>query len=75
MPKVVNGIGRVFTIQEIMEILEVSEITIRRYHKDGKLKGRQVGKNFYITEAALKEFLEATPDDTKKKKVEKKDKE
>ena len=59
MPKIINGIGRVFTIQEIMELLDVSEITIRRYYKNGKLKGQQVGNHFYITETALKEFLES----------------
>jgi len=72
MPKIINGIGRVFTIKEIMELLDVSEITIRRYYKSGKLKGQQVGNHFYITETALKEFLESkhTP---KSKETQKKD--
>jgi hypothetical protein len=29
MPKVINGIGRVYTIKEIMELLDVSDSTVR----------------------------------------------
>ena len=70
MPKVLNGIGRVFTIQEIMELLDVSEVTVRRYYRAGKLKGQKFGKNFYITESALKEFLEGKHVPRKQKKEE-----
>jgi excisionase family DNA binding protein len=78
MPKIIKGIGLVFTIQEIMELLDVSEITIRSYYKSGKLKGKQIGNHFYITETALKDFLKRKhipkQEETTKKDVTKKEK-
>jgi excisionase family DNA binding protein len=75
MPKVINGIGRVFTIKEIMELLEVSDSTVRRYYRAGKLKGRKFGKTVFFTEASLKEFLDGEPAKAEKKKPVEKDKE
>lgn len=45
-----------FTIKEAAEYLEVAEITVRRWVKDGILKHQRVGKNIVFNPDVLKEF-------------------
>ncbi len=45
-----------FTIKEASEYLEVAEITIRRWVKDGILKSKRIGKNIVFDADILKEF-------------------
>lgn len=56
--------------QETAEILGVSERTIARYLKDGKLPGAILGKAWRIKETDVQEFFERmkveTPDTLKK---------
>ena len=39
--------------------MEVEEQTVRRYIKRGYLQSKKVGRNIFITEEHLKEFIEA----------------
>ena len=45
-----------FTIKEASDYLEVAEITIRRWVKDGALKSRKIGRNIVFDADALKDF-------------------
>jgi len=45
-----------FTIKEAAEYLEVAEITVRRWVKDGILKAERIGKNIVFDARILKEF-------------------
>jgi excisionase family DNA binding protein len=45
-----------FTIKEASEYLEVAEITVRRWVKDGILKFNRVGRNIVFDADVLKEF-------------------
>ncbi|PKL51610.1 MAG: DNA-binding protein [Nitrospira bacterium HGW-Nitrospira-1] len=45
-----------FTIKEASEYLEVAEITIRRWVRDGILKHNRIGKNIVFVPEALKTF-------------------
>jgi hypothetical protein len=45
MPNVINGRGRVFTIQKIMAFLDVSEIISCRYYIADR---KQKGGKFYV---------------------------
>jgi excisionase family DNA binding protein len=45
-----------FTIKEASEYLEVAEITIRRWVKNGILKSKRIGKNIVFDADILKEF-------------------
>jgi len=49
---------RIFTLNEAREFLKVSDATIRRYVKSGKLKSQKFGRQFRISETAIKEFLD-----------------
>jgi len=45
-----------FTVKEAAEFLEVAEITVRRWIKNGILKHKRVGKNIVFDPDVLKEF-------------------
>ncbi|MEW6214675.1 MAG: helix-turn-helix domain-containing protein [Nitrospirota bacterium] len=45
-----------FTIKEAAEYLEVAEITVRRWVKDGILQSKRIGKNIVFDADVLKEF-------------------
>jgi len=48
-----------FDLDELTKKLKVSERTLRNYLTTGELKGRKVGRRWYVTEQALKTFLTA----------------
>ena len=45
-----------FTLREAAEYLEVAEITVRRWVKDGRLKAERLGKNIVFDADDLKKF-------------------
>ena len=48
----------IYTLEEVRTFLKVSDATIRRYIRDGKLKYQKLGREYRITESAIEEFLE-----------------
>ena len=59
MATVIEGI-KFYTIPETAQALRVTPQTIRAWIKQGKLKGKRIGRPILITENNLKEFLQAT---------------
>jgi excisionase family DNA binding protein len=57
MPKVIGDIT-LYTLMELAKMLDVTDVTLRRYIKDGKLHATKIGGSYHISEQALKEFLE-----------------
>jgi len=49
--------SKLFTIQQVMERLQVADETIYRYIKSGKLRAVRVGGLWRIPSEALDEFL------------------
>jgi excisionase family DNA binding protein len=50
---------RYLTPDEVAAQLAVSPLTVRRWLRSGKLKGVKAGKQWRISEGALKTFLES----------------
>ena len=50
---------RYLTLPEVAEQLKVSRRTVYRWIKSGDLDAFQFGREYRITESALKDFLEA----------------
>jgi excisionase family DNA binding protein len=48
----------IYRLEEVRAIIKVSDSTIRRYIRGGKLKYQRLGREYRITETALREFLE-----------------
>lgn len=49
---------RVYTTEEVMGVLKVTKRTLYNYIKAGQLKAFKVGKEWRVTEDALREFTE-----------------
>ncbi len=47
----------IYTVKEVAEMLKLSEETIRRYLRSGKLKGITLGSSWRITQESLDQFL------------------
>ncbi len=50
---------RYATLPEVTERLKVSRWTVYRWKKNGNLEAHQFGREYRITESALKDFLES----------------
>lgn len=48
---------KVYSVEELTELLQVTQRTIYNYIKGGNLKAVKIGKYWRVTEEALKEFL------------------
>lgn len=48
----------VYTANEALEILKVTKRTLYNYIKTGQIKATKMGRDWRITEEALKDFLE-----------------
>ena len=49
----------VYTVEECSEILKVTKRTIYKYVKEGSLRASNVGRDWRITDAAIRAFLES----------------
>ena len=48
---------KVYTIDEVAELLHVTRRTVYNYIKEGKLKATKIGKYWRVTAKALEELL------------------
>ena len=53
---------KVYSIEEVVEILQVTRRTVYNYLRAGKLKASKRGKYWRVSEKQLEEFLSATND-------------
>ena len=53
---------KVYTTEDALEILKVSQRTLSRYIKAGQIKAIKLGREYRITEEALREFLKRGTD-------------
>lgn len=51
---------KIYTIDQVANLLQLSVITIRRYIKSGKLTASKIGPVYRIQESDVKEFLRKT---------------
>ena len=49
---------KVYTIQEVADILKLSRQTIYNYVNQNKIKATKIGKEYRIEKAALESFLQ-----------------
>jgi excisionase family DNA binding protein len=58
MPIQIGNI-RLYSLKELSENLGVTKVTLRSYLRKGKIAGRKMGTNWYVTEESLREFFNA----------------
>lgn len=54
---------KVYTVEEALEVLKVTRRTLYRYIKADQIKAVKLGREYRITEEALKDFLEHGTED------------
>ncbi|MGA1464353.1 MAG: helix-turn-helix domain-containing protein [Balneolaceae bacterium] len=69
MPKIIGSLT-LFSIDDLHESLGLSKMTLRAYLRDGKLKGRKLGVQWFVTEDALREYFEeSSPEEETPKRI------
>lgn len=46
-----------FDVREISKKFFLNPVTVRRYMREQKLKGRKIGRKWYLTEEALRDYF------------------
>lgn len=49
---------KLYSVTEVSEILNVTEQTVRKHLRDLLLKGKKIGKRWYIEGKEIKKFIE-----------------
>lgn len=52
------GDMKLYDVEEVAEMLYVGLPTIRRYLREGKLKGKKMAKRWYVSEDSIKEYFQ-----------------
>jgi len=58
--KEIDGV-KLYNVEDLSEILDIKERSIRRWLREGRIKGKKIGIKWYVADTFLKEFL-LTPD-------------
>ncbi len=53
-------VPEVMTVRGVAEALQVSEETVRRMLRDGRMKGAKIGRDYRVTRTDLDTFLRST---------------
>ena len=53
---------KLYSVKELQKILPITPLTIREYIRKGKIKGKKIGKNWYVKKQDLEAFLEGNKD-------------
>ena len=56
MPKQIGDL-KLYDLKELSEILGITVVSLRNYLRSKKIRGRKMGRNWYVTQEALEEYL------------------
>lgn len=48
---------RVYTVMELVKLFHLTPQSVRKYLKEGRIKGQKVGTKWLVSEEAIREFL------------------
>ncbi|MFU8811470.1 MAG: helix-turn-helix domain-containing protein [Balneolaceae bacterium] len=69
MPKKIGSLT-LYSVDDLHELLGMSKMTIRAYLREGRLKGKKLGVQWYVTEEAIRAYFEDEPEASRQKKRE-----
>lgn len=49
-----------YSVEDLSELLAIQETTLRKYLREGKLKGRKMAKRWYVSEESLADYFRET---------------
>ena len=56
MPKKIGSLT-LYSIDDLHELLGISKMTLRAYLREGRLKGRKLGVQWYVTEESIRNYF------------------
>lgn len=56
MPKKIGSLT-LYSVDDLHEQLGISKMTIRAYLREGRLKGKKLGVQWYVTEEAIRDYF------------------
>lgn len=62
MPKKIGSLT-LYSVDDLHEQLGMSKMTIRAYLREGRIKGRKLGVQWYVTEEAIRNYFDQ-PEET-----------
>ena len=57
MPRNIGSLT-LYSVDDLHEMLGVSKMTLRAYLREGRLKGRKLGVQWYVTEEAIRSYFD-----------------
>lgn len=67
MPRKIGSLT-LYSIDDLHEMLGISKMTLRAYLREGRLKGRKLGVQWFVTEDAIRDYFEEGSTETNKPK-------
>ena len=67
MPKKIGSLT-LYSVDDLHELLGMSKMTIRAYLREGRLKGKKLGVQWYVTEEAIRDYFEEPGENQKPRK-------
>jgi len=71
MPKKIGSLT-LYSVDDLHELLGISKMTLRAYLREGRLKGRKLGVQWYVTEEAIHDYFNVEEKAAQPKKKENK---
>ena len=69
MPRKIGSLT-LYSVDDLHEMLGVSKMTLRAYLREGRLKGRKLGVQWYVTEESIRSYFdESGPENVQAKKA------
>jgi excisionase family DNA binding protein len=56
MPRKIGSLT-LYSVDDLNEILGISKMTLRAYLREGRLKGKKLGVQWYVSEQAIKDYF------------------
>jgi len=54
---------KAYDVQEIAKAFDMTPQSIRKFIREGRIKGRKVGTRWYVTEEAMRDYLMGVDND------------
>ncbi len=52
------GEVELYSVDELSELFGVQEVTLRRFLREGRLRGRKLARRWYVTAESVREYFE-----------------
>jgi len=57
MPRKIGSLT-LYSVDDLHELLGISKMTLRAYLREGRLKGRKLGVQWFVTEEAIRDYFD-----------------